>query len=147
MNLIDKDKLFTKIASLKKYFVVEPYTKKYIPYGYYADDILAAIDKMPVIDPERHRIDAFIYERYATKGQITSKQLYQELPNTIRINLPEPHDDCYVLIVPNPDEDICHRDFYLVTPDNPCAFMFGCVVSNNFEATRLALMNAPKYID
>lgn len=72
---------------------------------------------------------------------------YQALPDTIRVKLPAPLESCYVLIVPDPDEGSAYRDFYIVTPNNPGEFMFGCVVANNFEAARLALMYAPDYID
>ena len=72
---------------------------------------------------------------------------YQALPDTIRVKLPAPLESCFVLVVPDPDEGPSYRDFYIVTPNNPGEFMFGCVVANNFEATRIALMNAPDYID
>lgn len=72
---------------------------------------------------------------------------YEALPDTIRVNLPAPLESCYVLVVPDPNEGPAYRDFYIVTPNNPGGYMFGCAVANNFEAARIALMNAPDYIE
>ena len=80
MKLIDGDALFAKVARLKKYLLVEPYTAKHIEYGYYADDILAAIHQMPEVDASsamQERVAAVQYERYATSEQITQEKTVQ----------------------------------------------------------------------
>lgn len=71
---------------------------------------------------------------------------YEPLPDTIRVKLPAPHDNCYVLIVPDPDECPAYRDFYVVTSDTPGNYMFGCNVKDNAQAVQLALENARDYI-
>lgn len=50
MKMVDGDALLLQATKLKKYLLVEPYTAKHIEYGYYADDVLAAIDHAPLID-------------------------------------------------------------------------------------------------
>lgn len=71
---------------------------------------------------------------------------YQHLPDTIRVKLPAPHDNCYVLIVPDPDEGPAYRDFYIVTSDTPGDYMFGCNITDNEQAARIALENAHDFI-
>ena len=72
---------------------------------------------------------------------------YESLHDTIRVKLPAPHDGCYVLVVPDPDEGPIYRDFYIVTPNNPGGYMFGSCVANNEEAAHIAIANATDYID
>lgn len=50
LTLINSKELFKAITRLKKYLLVEPCTRKHIEYGYYADDVLAAIDHASTID-------------------------------------------------------------------------------------------------
>lgn len=50
LTLINSKELFKAITRLKKYLLVEPCTRKHIEYGYYADDVLAAINHAPTID-------------------------------------------------------------------------------------------------
>ncbi len=72
--------------------------------------------------------------------------MYTRLPETIRVNLPAPRESCYVLIVPDPTEGPAYRDFYIVTPNAPGEYMFGCNVRDNDQAVEIALSNAIDYI-
>jgi hypothetical protein len=72
--------------------------------------------------------------------------VYIKLTETIRVNLPAPHENCYVLVVPDPTEGPAYRDFYIVTSDTPADYMFGCNVADNDQAVQLALSNAPDYL-
>lgn len=78
-----------------------------------------------------------------TKGEW---RMYTRLPETIRVNLPAPRESCYVLIAPDPTEGPAHRDFYIVTPNTPGEYMFGCNVQDNDQAVEIALSNAIDYI-
>lgn len=72
--------------------------------------------------------------------------MYIKLTETIRVNLPAPHENCYVLVVPDPTECPAYRDFYLVTSDTPGDYMFGCNITDNDQAVQLALSNALGYL-
>lgn len=72
--------------------------------------------------------------------------MYIKLTETIRVNMPAPHENCYVLIVPDPTEGPAYRDFYIETSDTPADYMFGCNVTGNDQAVDLALSNAPDYL-
>ena len=72
--------------------------------------------------------------------------MYIKLTETIRVNLPAPHENCYVLIVPDPTEGTSYRDFYIVTSDTPADYMFGCNVTDNEQAVDLALSNFRDYL-